>query len=106
MDCANSNEAMREIALDIDEGADIVMVKPAMYFLDIVYRAKEKFKMPLAVYNVSGEYAMIKSAAELGRVDEQAVMLEVLTSFKRAGADLIITYFAKNVATILSNTNG
>ncbi len=103
MDCANSNEAMREIALDIGEGADIVMVKPAMYFLDIVYRAKEKFKMPLAVYNVSGEYAMIKSAAELGRVDEQAVMLEVLTSFKRAGADLIITYFAKNVARILNN---
>jgi len=102
MDYANSNEAMKEIALDIEEGADIVMVKPAMFYLDIVYRAKNEFRTPLAVYNVSGEYAMIKSAAELGRLDEKDVMMEVLTAFKRAGADLIISYFAKDVAGILS----
>jgi porphobilinogen synthase len=105
MDIANSEEAMREIALDIEEGADIVMVKPGMYYLDIVYRAKQEFGMPLAVYNVSGEYTMIKSAAEMGRIDEQAVMLEVLTSLKRAGADLILTYFAKDVARELNNGN-
>jgi porphobilinogen synthase len=102
MDIANSDEAMREIALDIEEGADIVMVKPGMYYLDIVYRAKQEFGMPLAVYNVSGEYTMIKSAAELGRIDEEAVMLEVLTSIKRAGADLILTYFAKSIAKTLN----
>jgi porphobilinogen synthase len=105
MDIANSEEAMREIALDIEEGADIVMVKPGMYYLDIVYRAKQEFGMPLAVYNVSGEYTMIQSAAEMGRIDEQAVMLEVLTSLKRAGADLILTYFAKDVARELNNGN-
>ena len=101
MDYANSNEAMREMALDIEEGADIVMVKPAMFYMDIIYRAKLEFKMPLAVYNVSGEYTMIKSAAELGRLDEKTVMMELLTSLKRAGADLIITYFAKDVAKTL-----
>jgi len=101
MDYANSDEAMREIELDIEEGADIIMVKPAMFYLDIVYRAKEEFGMPLAVYNVSGEYTMIKSAAQLGRIDEKAIMMEVLTSFKRAGADLIITYFAKEAAETL-----
>lgn len=106
MDIGNGEEALREIALDIEEGADIVMVKPGMYFLDIVYRAKEKFGMPLAVYNVSGEYTMIKSAAELGRIDEKAVMLETLISFKRAGADLILTYFAKDVAAILNKGSG
>ena len=98
MDFANSDEAMREIELDIEEGADIIMVKPAMFYLDIVYRAKVEFGMPLAVYNVSGEFTMIKSAAQLGRIDEKAILTEVLTGFKRAGADLIITYFAKDVA--------
>ena len=102
MDFANSNEAMKEIALDIEEGADIVMVKPAMFYLDVVYRAKQEFNVPLAVYNVSGEYTMIKSAAEAGRIDEKTVMMEALTSFKRAGADLIITYFAREVAKILN----
>jgi porphobilinogen synthase len=103
MDFANSNEAMREIAFDIEEGADIIMVKPAMFYLDIVYRAKEKFGMPMAVYNVSGEYTMIKSAAELGRINEEEIMMEVLMSLKRAGADLILTYFAKEVASILAH---
>lgn len=103
MDFGNSNEAMREIALDIEEGADIVMVKPAMFYLDIVYRAKEKFGMPLAVYNVSGEYAMVKSAAELGRINEEEIMVEILMSLKRAGADLILTYFAKEIASILAH---
>jgi porphobilinogen synthase len=98
MDPGNSDEAMREIALDIEEGADIVMVKPALYYLDIVYRAKEKFGMPLATYNVSGEYAMIDAAARLGRLDKKLIMMEALTSMKRAGADIIITYFAKEVA--------
>lgn len=102
MDYANSDEAMREIALDVEEGADIVMVKPAMFYLDIVYRAKNEFNIPLAVYNVSGEYAMIKSAAELGWIDEKKVMMEALTGFKRAGADLIISYFAKDVVEILN----
>jgi porphobilinogen synthase len=101
MDYANANEAMREIALDIEEGADIVMIKPAMFYLDLVARAKDLFNLPLAVYNVSGEYAMIKSAAELNRINEKEIAKEVLTSFKRAGADLIISYFAKDVATIL-----
>lgn len=105
MDFSNSNEAMREIALDIEEGADIVMVKPAMFYLDVVYRAKHEFKMPLAVYNVSGEYTMLKSAAELGRLDEKRVMLEIFTAFKRAGADLIISYAAKDAAEILNNGN-
>jgi porphobilinogen synthase len=104
MDFGNSNEAMREIALDVEEGADIIMVKPAMFYLDIVYRAKQRFEMPLAVYNVSGEYTMIRSAAELGRIDEKAVMMEVLTSFKRAGADLIISYFAKDVVRVLKES--
>ena len=101
MDYANSTEALREIALDIEEGADIVMVKPAMFYLDIVYRAKERFKMPLAVYNVSGEYAMVKAAAEVGKLDENALKLEILTSFKRAGADIIISYHAKEIAALL-----
>jgi porphobilinogen synthase len=102
MDIGNSDEAMREIALDIEEGADIVMVKPGMFYLDIVYRAKEQFGVPLAVYNVSGEYAMLKSAAQLGRIDEEAVMLELLTSIKRAGADLILTYSAKDAARLIA----
>jgi porphobilinogen synthase len=102
MDYGNANEALREIALDIEEGADIVMVKPALFYLDIVYRAKDEFKMPLAVYNVSGEYTMIKSAAELGRLDEKTVMMEIFTAFKRAGADLIISYYAKDAAAMLA----
>lgn len=101
MDYANANEALREIALDIEEGADIVMVKPGMFYMDIIYRAKQKFGMPLAVYNVSGEYAMIKSAAQLGRINEIEITLELLTSFKRAGADLILTYSARDVAPLL-----
>jgi porphobilinogen synthase len=101
MDFANSNEAMRELALDADEGADILMVKPALFYLDVVRRAKEEFALPLAVYNVSGEYAMLKAAAARGLIDEDAVMMETMTAFKRAGADLIITYFAKQVARFL-----
>lgn len=101
MDWGNSDEAMREIALDIEEGADIVMVKPALYYLDIVYRAKTQFRMPLATYNVSGEYAMIDAAARIGRLDRKQIMMEALTSMKRAGADIIITYFAKEAATAL-----
>ncbi len=101
MDCANSDEAMREIALDVEEGADIVMVKPALFYLDVVARAKREFHMPLAAYNVSGEYAMIDAAASLGRLDRDAVMMEALTAIRRAGADLIITYFAKRAAELL-----
>jgi porphobilinogen synthase len=101
MDFFNSDEAMREIALDIEEGADIVMVKPALFYLDVVYRAKQEFKMPLAVYNVSGEYAMIEAAAQMGRLDRDGVMMEALASMKRAGADIIITYFAKRAAELL-----
>ncbi|HXZ42950.1 MAG TPA: porphobilinogen synthase [Terriglobales bacterium] len=102
MDYSNSDEAMREIALDIEEGADIVMIKPALFYLDVVYRAKHEFQMPLAVYNVSGEYTMIDAAARLGRLDRDAIMLEALSCLKRAGADMIITYFAKRAAKLLS----
>jgi len=101
MDYSNANEALREIALDIEEGADIVMVKPGMFYMDIIYRAKQKFGVPLAVYNVSGEYAMIKSAAQLGRINEREITLELLTGFKRAGADLILTYSARDIAPLL-----
>lgn len=101
MDYANSNEAMREIALDIEEGADIVMVKPGLFYLDIVYRAKTEFKMPLAVYNVSGEYALVKSAAEQNQIDENEIRFEIMSAFRRAGADLIITYHAKEIASQL-----
>jgi porphobilinogen synthase len=101
MDLGNTDEALREIALDISEGADIVMVKPAMSYLDIVRRTKDSFNIPIAAYNVSGEYSMIKAAAERGWIDGEKVMLEVLTSIKRAGADVIITYFAKDAARIL-----
>ena len=96
MDFANSDEAMREIALDIQEGADIVMVKPALSYLDIIRRAKDNFNVPIAAYNVSGEYSLIKAAAEKGWIDGEKVMLETLTAIKRAGADVIITYFAKD----------
>ncbi|HTK26337.1 MAG TPA: porphobilinogen synthase [Pyrinomonadaceae bacterium] len=101
MDPPNSDEAIREIALDIQEGADIVMVKPALSYLDIIRRTKDEFNMPVAAYNVSGEYSMIKAAAANGWLDGERVMIEVLTSIKRAGADVIITYFAKEAATIL-----
>jgi len=102
MDPANSGQAMAEIALDIEEGADIVMVKPALPYLDIIYRAKQRFDSPIAAYNVSGEYMMINSAAEAGLLDKEAAVLEMLCSIKRAGADIIITYFAKDVANLLS----
>ncbi len=102
MDPANGNEAMREVALDIEEGADIIMVKPAMPYLDIIYRVKKKFKMPTAAYQVSGEYAMIKAAAENGWIDERKAIMESLISIKRAGADMILTYFAKDAAKILN----
>ncbi|MCR4429569.1 MAG: porphobilinogen synthase [Tepidanaerobacteraceae bacterium] len=98
MDPANSDEALREIALDIEEGADIVMVKPALAYLDVISRAKQTFNIPLAAYNVSGEYAMVKAAGRMGCLDEKSAAMEILTSIKRAGADLIITYFAKDVA--------
>jgi len=101
MDFRNSDEALREIALDISEGADIVMVKPALSYLDVIRRTKESFNIPIAAYNVSGEYSMIKAAAERGWLDGEKVMLEVLTSIKRAGADVVITYFAKEAARIL-----
>lgn len=101
MDPANSDEALREVQTDIEEGADIVMVKPALPYLDIIRRVKDNFHMPTAAYNVSGEYSMIKAAAKLGWIDEQRVMMEVLTSIKRAGADLILTYFAKDAAKLL-----
>ncbi len=95
MDPANGNEAIREVALDVDEGADIVMVKPAMPYLDILWRVKAEFGLPTAAYQVSGEFAMIKAAAERGWIDHDRVMMESLTAIKRAGADLILTYFAK-----------
>lgn len=97
MDPANVEEALREVSLDIEEGADILMVKPALAYLDVIQRVKTEFQVPVAAYNVSGEYAMIKAAAENGWIDEKRVALEVLTSIKRAGADMILTYFAKSV---------
>lgn len=100
MDMANTDEAMREVAYDIEEGADIIIVKPALSYLDIIRRTKDNFNVPVAAYNVSGEYSMIKSAIEQGIVGEDT-MMEVLTSIKRAGADIIITYFAKDVAKLL-----
>ncbi|MFZ5946683.1 MAG: porphobilinogen synthase [Stygiobacter sp.] len=101
MDVANSDEAIREAESDIEEGADMIMVKPAGAYLDIIYRVKEKFGMPTAAYQVSGEYAMIKAAGKLGWIDEQRVMMESLIAIKRAGADMILTYFAKDVAKLL-----
>jgi len=98
MDAANGREALREVALDIEEGADLVMVKPGLPYLDILWRVKEKFGLPTAVYNVSGEYAMVKAAVQAGWLDEKATVLEQMTAFKRAGADLIITYWAKQIA--------
>jgi len=101
MDMRNAREAIKEVEMDIEEGADIVMVKPALSYLDIIYRVKELTNIPVAAYNVSGEYALIKAGEKLGWVDGKRVMMEVLYSIKRAGADLILTYFAKEVAPIL-----
>ncbi len=101
MDPANSDEALREVALDVDEGADIVMVKPALPYLDVIRRVREAFDLPLAAYNVSGEFAMIKAAAEKGWIDGPACMMESLTAIKRAGADLIISYHALEAVKIL-----
>ena len=102
MDPANADQAMAEIALDIEEGADIVMVKPALAYLDIIYRTRQRFDCPIAAYNVSGEYMMVKSSAAAGLSDEEATMIEVLTALKRAGADILITYAANDVARLLS----
>jgi porphobilinogen synthase len=102
MDPANSDEALREVALDIEEGADIIMVKPALAFLDIIRRVRETVNFPVAAYNVSGEYAMIKAADQLGWLDGRQVMLETLTAIKRAGADMILTYFALEAARALN----
>lgn len=99
MDYANPDEALREVALDIDEGADIVMVKPALPYIDILWRAHERFEKPMAAYHVSGEYAMIKAAVEKGIVEERAAVLETMTALKRAGADVVITYWARELAT-------
>ncbi len=101
MDPANAAESLREVAMDIEEGADIVMVKPALAYLDILWRIRTEFDMPVAAYNVSGEFAMIKAAARLGWLEEDRAMWETLTAIKRAGADLILTYFAKDAARLL-----
>ena len=101
MDSRNSDEAIREIALDIQEGADIIMVKPALAYLDVIRRAKDNFNMPIAAYNVSGEYSMIKAAAQKNWIDGEKVMMETLTAIKRAGADVIITYFAKDAIKLI-----
>ncbi len=101
MDPANSDEAMREITLDVEEGADIIMVKPALAYLDVIRRVKEEFDLPLAAYNVSGEFAMVKAAAQMGWLDGERAMMESLTAIRRAGADMIITYFAPEAALIL-----
>jgi len=102
MDPPNAREALREVALDVREGADIVMVKPALAYLDIIYRVRQAFNLPVAAYNVSGEYAMVKAAAKLGWIDGDRVTMEILVSIKRAGADLIITYSAKEAARALA----
>jgi porphobilinogen synthase len=102
MDPANRREALKEVALDIEEGADIVMVKPALAYLDVISDVKDAFDLPVAAYNVSGEYSLVKAAGKLGWIDEKRAMMEILTSIKRAGADLILTYFAKEAAKILN----
>jgi porphobilinogen synthase len=103
MDPPNGNEALREVALDLEEGADIVMVKPALAYLDLIYRVKQDFMVPVAAYNVSGEYAMIRAAGLNGWIDEERAVMEVLTSIRRAGADMILTYFATHVARRLNS---
>jgi porphobilinogen synthase len=104
MDPPNSREAIREVALDIEEGADIVMVKPALSYLDIIHQVKQTFNLPVAAYNVSGEFSMVKAGAKLGWIDGDRVMMEILTSIKRAGADMILTYHAKEAAKLLDKT--
>ena len=101
MDPPNIREAMREVALDIEEGADIVMVKPALAYLDVIRSVRESFDVPVAAYNVSGEFSMVKAAEKLGWIDGPRTMMEILTSIKRAGADIIITYFARDAARLL-----
>ncbi len=103
MDPANAREALREVRLDVQEGADIIMVKPALPYLDIIRAVREEFDLPVGAYNVSGEYSMIKAAAQQGWIEEERVMMEVLTGIKRAGADLILTYFAKDAARLLKS---
>jgi porphobilinogen synthase len=98
MDPANTDEALREVALDVEEGADMVMVKPAVNYLDIIQRMKDRFRLPVAAYHVSGEYAMIKAAVANGWLDERRCVLETMTAIKRAGADVVLTYFAKDIA--------
>jgi porphobilinogen synthase len=98
MDPANAREALREAALDVEQGADMLMVKPALAYLDIIRAVRERFDLPLAAYQVSGEYSMIKAAARLEWIDEERIVIETLTSIKRAGADIILTYFAREVA--------
>jgi porphobilinogen synthase len=98
MDPANAREALREVALDAQEGADVVMVKPALPYLDVIRRVRESTDLPVAAYNVSGEYAMVKAAVAQGLLDERAAVLEALTGIRRAGADIVITYHAKDVA--------
>ena len=104
MDPANSDEALREVALDLEEGADAVMVKPALPYLDVIRRVKDRFQVPVVAYNVSGEFAMVKAAAQLGWLDGERVALESLTAIRRAGADIIITYFAEEIAPLLGRT--
>jgi porphobilinogen synthase len=104
MDPANGDEALREVALDLAEGADMVMVKPALAYMDIIRRVKEQFGVPVAAYNVSGEFAMVKAAAQKGWIDERRVTLEILTGIKRAGADVILTYHAPEVARWLKDS--
>jgi porphobilinogen synthase len=103
MDPANAREALREVALDLEEGADMIMVKPALPYLDIIQRVRERFDVPVAAYNVSGEYAMVKAAARNGWIDEQRVVLEILTGIQRAGAEIVLTYHAKDVARWLNH---
>jgi porphobilinogen synthase len=98
MDPANAREALREVALDIEEGADLILVKPALPCLDIIQRVRERFDVPVGAYNVSGEFAMVKAAARNGWIDEKRVVLEVLTGIQRAGANIILTYHAKDAA--------
>lgn len=102
MDPANSNEAIREVTMDVEEGADIIMVKPALSYLDIIFRVSQEIDLPVAAYNVSGEFSMIKAADQMGWIDGKKVMMETLTSIKRAGADIILTYFAMEAAEILN----
>jgi porphobilinogen synthase len=103
MDPANAREALREVALDLEEGADMVMVKPALPYLDVIRMVRDNFAVPVAAYNVSGEYAMVKAAARNGWLDEKRVVLEILTGIQRAGADIILTYHAKDAARWLAS---